>query len=245
MPGSSSNNNSFIPKRGTTGGAKRKAVSRQVYIFTISSYVLLFATLLATGGIFLYENHLKSQRDEAISQLHTDITSFSRADMEELQMFDRYLAQAYGRLNKSVSMASIFSAIEAATIDTVMIDALELEREDDARYLLSATVKTDSFDSTIFQRKVFENNTVVETVVVDEVRAAASQAEGQSGLSDSTNARLTFTAELGVPLSAVPYIPGAGQPSITRSVVVPPVEALNQSATATDDVLSDSNETAI
>ena len=224
MPGSSSNN-SFIPKRGSALGSKRKSVSRQVYVFTIISYVVLFATLLATGGVFLYENYLKSERDAVISQLHSDITSFSRADMEALQQFDRYLDQAYGRLDMSVSVSSIFSAIEAATIDTVRLETLGFERENDMAYLLTASVKTDSFDSTIFQRKVFENNAIVSSVVVRDVQAASAKSDesdnsSNGGGSNPRSERLSFTAELGVPLSAVPYVPVAVQSSFTPA---PPI----------------------
>lgn len=255
MPGSSSNN-SFIPKRGSAIGAKRKSVSRQVYVFTIVSYVVLFATLLATGGVFLYENYLKSERDAVISQLHSDITSFSRADMEELQQFDRYLAQAYGRLDMSVSVSSIFSAIEAATIDTVRLDTLGFDREGDAAYVLAATIKTDSFDSTIFQRKVFENNAIVSSVTVSDVKAASSKSGvlddfTEGGGNARRSERLSFTAELGVPLSAVPYVPGA----VPQSVMTPPQEpAIEQvkvesqpAGVNVSDVLSEevANEVAI
>lgn len=199
-------NNSFIPKRGPVRRSRR-AVSRQAYMFTLISYVLLFATLLSAGGVFLYNKYLDQQLDEEIVTLNTAINSFSEADMQRVLEFDRRLQQADGRLDKSVSMVSVFEALEAATIDTVKIKSLSLEREEDAKLVLSATIETDTFDSTIFQRGVFRRNQVVDTVTFKEVQNSLVETGASEG-GQSTGSLVplvTFEAELEVPLSSVPY----------------------------------------
>ena len=58
--GGSSDTNSFIPKRGPVK-RQRRAGSRQIYLFTVISYVLFSATLVASVGVFLYERYIEDQ----------------------------------------------------------------------------------------------------------------------------------------------------------------------------------------
>ena len=59
MPGSS-NNSSFIPKRGTTKRT-RKVRNVNIYIINIASYTLMFAALVAAAGVYFYSNYVKEQ----------------------------------------------------------------------------------------------------------------------------------------------------------------------------------------
>lgn len=201
-------NKSFIPKRGPVK-QKRGTQSRQVYIFSILSYVLLFATLLATGGVFLYGNYIDGQLDNEISALNQEISSFSEGDMQRVLEFDLRLAQASSRLNNSVSIVSLFQAIEQSTIDTVQLEQLALERVGDSSYILTAAVQTDSFDSTIFQRNTFnDRNELFSSVNVTSVdTVTVSENSGTEG--SSLRPLVTFSAELEVPLSAIPYSPSS------------------------------------
>lgn len=195
-------NNSFIPKRGPVARSKSNAPSRRVYVFTLISYVLLFATLLATAGMYLYLRQLDKQLDKEIIAFNNEINSFSEEKMQEVLVFDDRLQQAGTRLNHSISVTAIFKAIEAATIDTVLVESLSLERVADEKYVLTAAIKTDNFDSTIFQRGEYLRAQTIEQVVIEDVLASAV-AEGEV----SEGPVVTFSAVLDIPVSAVPYIP--------------------------------------
>jgi hypothetical protein len=200
-------NNSFIPKRGPASRSKRVTGGRRVYIFTIVSYVLLFATLLASGGMFLYINYLENQFNTEIVNLDTEIKVFSKTDMQKVLDFDKRLQQATGRLNNSVSMVSLFQALEAATIDTVMLDNLSIQREKDDKYTLLASIETDSFDSTIFQRGVYQRNQTISGVVISGIHAGVDKE--MKGDAENANERslFSFTATLEIPVASVPYEP--------------------------------------
>ncbi|MCA9358713.1 hypothetical protein KC926_00720 [Candidatus Kaiserbacteria bacterium] len=190
-------NNSFIPKRGP---AKRRQgpASRQVYAFTLVSYILMFATLLAVGGVYIYGKLIEKQLNEEISLLNNEINSFSEADMQRVTDFDSRLLQAKNRLDNSVSIVSIFEALEKATIDTVQLKDFNLTREGDEKFVLQTSVVTDSFDSTMFQRGVFQRlGTVISSVDISSVQTSESDESGRS--------LVTFSADLEVPLTAVPY----------------------------------------
>ena len=206
--------NSFIPKRGPVKHSRGTA-SRKVYVFTLISYVLMFATLLATGSVYLYAKYVDKQLESEVSALNTEINSFSEADMQKVLDFDRRLTQAYDRLNNSVSIVSVFEALESATIDTVKVKTLDIVRENDEKFILSATVETDSFDSTIFQRGVYQRNQTIESVMVSGVQAAVedsgSEDSGSEEDVDLYTSPISFSVQLEVPLSAVPYVDSSDQ----------------------------------
>jgi len=224
-------NSSFIPKRGPD--KKRKASStRQVYIFTLISYVAIFATLLGAGASYFYTKYVEKQKDQAIEELNNEISSFSEADLNRVLEFDRRLSQANGRLNASISMPSVFEALEAATIDTVQLESLSLTRENDETLLLSASVQTDSFDSTIFQRGVLERNeTVISSISVENLTDSLStDQEATVG----QQLPISFTAEIEIPISSVPYV-------VTEELEVTDVVVTEQ-ATSSDETTDTDSE---
>lgn len=202
-------NNSFIPKRGPSGHSRVPA-TRQVYIFTMISYTLIFATLIATGGTFLYEKYLEKQLDEENALLYKDIGSFNNKDMEDVLDFDRRLQQANDRLNSSASVVSVFDALEESTAQSVKIDSLELERVLDDKIILSAEIKTDTFDAALFQRKAYGKGSVFNSVVISELDTSGLSPSIESTKEDdeegeSEQAKVSFKAELEIPLANVPF----------------------------------------
>ncbi len=204
MPGPSSNA-SFIPKRGTTTNRNKKRGGR-IYLLTIFSYVLIIAALIASAGVFFYERHVNEQLQAEISTMNNEINSFKQADLEKVQEFDQRLRRAQKRLEHNVSLTSIFGALEDATINTVQLSSLELTRNDDERIVLEADVETNNFDSSIFQRSIFEKSDIISEVEVDDVMIG-SQAESEEG--GSVSKTVSFKAYLSVPLESVPYVPSS------------------------------------
>lgn len=216
----SSSDNSFIPKRGPVK-RQQSGSSRQVYIFTYISYVLMFSTLLATGGVFLYGQYIDRQLDAEISSLNSEIGSFSGEDLARVTEFDLRLQQASYRLDNSVSVASVFEALQSATIDTVQIEKLNLTRDNDEKFVLTASILTDSFDSTIFQRGVFGRSDIIsDEVVIESVNTDTQSNQDGEGTVVSSRPVVNFSAVLEVPLENVPYIPP--QQSQAQQVVIPP-----------------------
>ncbi len=161
-------NNSFIPKRGPVKKARR-AVSRQVYVFTFVSYILIFASLVASLGVFIYRQVVDRQLDAEIAALNTEIASFSQADMERVTAFNTRIEQAKARLNATVSVASLLNIIEQSTISTVQFASFSLEREQDEQLVVTTQIETDSFDSVIFQREVMKQNPALSSIQVSDL----------------------------------------------------------------------------
>ena len=203
MPGSSSNA-SFIPKRGTTT-RHNKSRGGRIYLLTIVSYVLIIAVLIASAAIFFYERHVTLQLQEEISTMNSEVNDFKQADLEQIQEFDQRLKRAKKRLDHTVSLTSIFEALEASTIKTVQLRSLSLERDADERIVLEAEVETDNFDSSLFQRGIFERNNLIKEVELKDVSIGEVGSEDdEEGASGKT---VSFTAYLTVPVEDIPYVP--------------------------------------
>jgi hypothetical protein len=224
-------NSSFIPKQGPA--KKTRYASKQVHLFTILSYVLFFGALLASAGVFFYERHIDKTLETEVRNLNSAIASFSDESMEEVRAFNSRLIQAENRLNNSVSLSAMFDSLEESSAQSISLEALSLTRVADDRLLLEADVVTDDFDSALFQRGLYERNPVIENVVYDDL-GLGEIAEGEVAPS-----QVSFTAELEIPLTAIPY-----EPSDTATPVALPL--LTDTSTTTDDIISgETNETDI
>lgn len=208
MPGSSANvnNSSFIPKRGPTRRRNPRG-KKQVFIFSIITYSLLFASLLAAAATFLYQNYLQTQLQTEVTELNNVMNSFSVEDLSVVSELDTTLKRANNRLEHAVSIVSIFDGIDTATVGPVQIESLNIERDGDDQFILSGSILASSFDAAIFQRKVYNSNQrLFSRVAVSDVNVDETSSVGV-GSSGAESEKVTFAVELTVPLEEVLYDP--------------------------------------
>jgi hypothetical protein len=220
MPNSPSS--SFIPKQGPARHS-RQVVSRQVHLFTVISYILFFSALAGSVAVFLYHKYTKNQLDAEVVALSNEIGSFSDVKMEQVRSFNMRLNQAADRIGNSVSTVAVLEALEDATVQSVGIDTLEMERVGDETYVVTAEITTNTFDSSLFQRGVYERSPIVESVTIEDLGLAGQEEDDEGAVLEKG---VTFKAELFVPLNGVPY-----QPQST-TLITPPVVATTSSSTA-------------
>ncbi len=224
---------SFIPKQGPAKRS-RQGASRQVHVFTVLSYVLFFGALAASLGVFLYSRHVETQLRGEVVALDTAISNFSNEKMEQVKAFNIRLNQAQNRINNSVSAVSIFESLEDSTVQAAAIDSLTLKRSADEKFLITADINTDTFDSALFQRGLYERNPIIESVAFEEVGLGVI--EGEEKL---TTSNVSFKAELSVPLSAVPYIPDGTPVPVTDNTVFELGTTSDQVGTTSEETLSE------
>ncbi|MCA9366816.1 hypothetical protein KC887_00955 [Candidatus Kaiserbacteria bacterium] len=242
----SSQSSSFIPKRNPVKKT-RKVVSRRIYTVTIVSYVLLFSTLLAAAGVFAYKLYVTRQLTDEIASLSDEINRFDNSELQRVKDFDARLALAANRVSQNVSVASLFTALESATIGTVSFDKLALVRNGDTDITVDAAIRTDTFDSSMFQRSVFKDNAVVSGVTVENLQKGGLTVDSKNGslnrsqVADGLNPDIvTFDATISVGLDTIPYNPARfAAPAPTVPEVAPVVETGTTTNTATTSNLTD------
>lgn len=210
MPGSSNaNNSSFIPKRGPARRRKPKT-KNQIFIFTIITYSLLFASLLAAGGTFLYKNYLTSQLESEVEALNTQMATFSNEDLSRVREFDVTLKRATDRVDNAASVVAVLDGIDGATVAPVQIKELSVSREADTGFTLTGSVMTTSFDAAMFQRKIYNLNRRLLSVATVEDVAVAQVVESLELNTDpdrTAEQEVTFAIALAMPLEEVLYDP--------------------------------------
>lgn len=197
---------SFIPKQNPTKVARRTA-TRQVYLFTVISYVVLFATLIAVAALFIYGRLTTSALAKAVSAYNTEIASFKQDTMHEVIELNERLARTGELLDANISLRAALAVIEAATIDTVQFNEVGFERGEGHQVKLDATVTTDSFDSVLFQREMYEEAERLTGVSIEDVEIEFVQADSESGIPESTT--VGFSALFDLAPSTIAYQPAA------------------------------------
>ena len=221
-------NSSFIPKRGPAKKS-RTAVTKRVYVFTVISYVLLFSALLGSGGVYFYKGTVEESLKKEISQLNTEISTFNESNMQRVLDFNRRLEQAQSRLAVAISIPSLFSALEESTAQTVRINSLAIERESDERLLVEGELETDTFDSALFQRRLYQDNATIGTVQIADFSASNIEGGFSSRNENATPPTLVFSVELGIPFSLIP-------PTIPRNpMTTTPAGSFNDSVMPVDN----------
>jgi hypothetical protein len=229
-------NTSFIPKQGPVR-RPRQTASRSVHLFSLISYITLASTMVASVGAFFYQKHIEGQLQDKVGELSQAIGSFSEADMDQVREFNIRLGQTRDRLDNSVSIRTVFEALEDATVQSVSLASLKLERFEDDHLEVAVKVDTDTFDSSLFQRGVFERSNIVESVNVEELQIV-EEAEEEDG---PVRSGVSFLAEIYVPIDEVPNIPSAI--SFTPEPVV--IETVSTSTDTNSIPVADTEESII
>ena len=200
MPGSSST--SFIPKH-TPNKPERRSSPRQVFFGTLLVRILFISVLVAALGVFLYLRKLDNELRVEVDNF-TNVASSYEADREKLNAIlamDERLVLASKLLKQSVSMNSLLTALERSVIGTVQLSSFSFTQPDAEMLSLSVSVKTDSFDSTIFQRSIFEESEVLGTAEIENV-AVVIPGETDQGIEGS----VTFNASIEIDPSLIPAV---------------------------------------
>lgn len=238
MPGSS--NTSFIPKH-TPNKAERKSSPRQLFLGTLLVRILFFAVLIAAAATFFYEQRLSGQLAKEVINFNTAASTYD-ADAEKLGVvasMDNRLRQAKEIFAYNVSTIAIFEALESATVETAQLTSVSITREEPEEILLVATVKTDTFDSTLFQRSIFSDTDILARTKLDDVTIEGTGEEGET----AGGTAITFTAEMSIATDDIPAL-------LIRESTFVPVEAApvaTSTATTTEEAqveMGFSNDTA-
>jgi len=206
-----------------------------VYVLSVVSYIIFFSSLAAAAGVFFYGGYIQSQFEQEVLAMNNEVSSFNEADMQRVIDFDSRLRKAHERVQKSVSVASVFDALEAATVQSVRFESFSLERDSDKSFTIEARIETDTFDSTLFQRGIFDRNEVVEVVEVDDL--VIDDVTTESGLVFKS---VSFTANLAIPLTAVPYKPTGS--TAGAAPFIPTEDIISNEGEVTEDESSEVSE---
>src|SRR3989344_9221778 len=102
---------SFIPKKPMV--EERATPTRSIGIFTIISLFLLFAVILATGGLYIYKTSLTKNIASMENTLNLAKNRFEPSKISELKVLDKRLRASTEILSRHVAITPIFEALSA------------------------------------------------------------------------------------------------------------------------------------
>ena len=108
---------SFIPKKPIV--EDRAARVQSVGFFMVISIFILFAILLASGGLFLYKGSLAKVIADKTNQLILAKNGFEPAKITELQVLDKRLRASSEILSHHIAITPVFEALSTITMKTV------------------------------------------------------------------------------------------------------------------------------
>ena len=120
---------SFIPKKPIV--AERAVRTASVGILTIISFFVLFAVLLATGGLYFYKGIVAKNIAEMEKSLDLAKNDFEPSKITELQLLDRRLIASTDILSHHLAISPVFQALSAITMKTVRFTKFSYAFADD------------------------------------------------------------------------------------------------------------------
>lgn len=192
---------SFIPHRPTQGNIQNRGV-RKVYILTYVSYVVFFGTILAVGGVLAYKFTLNTQLVRQQQLLSEERNKFKEGDIESVKTLERRINTSKERMDKHVSVVSVFDAFEKAAVQSLHFSNIVYKRISDASVKVTVTGTADAFNGILFQRDVLLSNPVLAKATVSGVELATGSSVNDDGTPKKGDVKKTITFSIGENLDA-------------------------------------------
>lgn len=156
---------SFIPKR-TLDTQARIERADTVSIFTVLSTIIFFLAIVAGGGIFFWQQSLKTQVQEVEATLIKERESFSEDTIQDLTDLSNRLKSSEELLDNRLYSSKIFELLNQNTIKTVRFSKFSVDPSmvDKTKLKMTVSGQAKDYASVALQSDVFSklSNTVLE-----------------------------------------------------------------------------------
>lgn len=152
---------SFIPKSSLK--VERTEAKRQspiALIIIITGAILAF-TVLAAGGIFVFERYTLQSIESKRQSLERSRAAFEPATIKELSRLDTRITTGYSLLQKHVAVSALFDELEKRTLSTVRFNDFAYSIADASRVLVTASGEAASFNAVALQSDAFSKSSII------------------------------------------------------------------------------------
>lgn len=145
---------SFIPKKLITSNLSDKEPKN---FFAIITTFLLIASILISGGLFVYKLYLTKQQETLSSSLAKTRDSFEKATIDELELFDKRTQSAETILNKHLVFSPLFTLLGEITIPSIQYTKFDQKANADGGFLVNMEGVALDYRSIALQADVFNS----------------------------------------------------------------------------------------
>jgi hypothetical protein len=149
---------SFIPKKPMI--EERVTASRSISLFTIISLFIFFTMIVATGGLYFYDQFLAKNITKMENDLKLAKSSFEPTKIIQLQVLDRRLKASNEILQKHLAISPIFEALEDITMKTVSYKkfSYSLDETKNQKIAIKLSGEAVGYRSVALQSDLFAKN---------------------------------------------------------------------------------------
>lgn len=155
-----SSSGSFIPKK-SLQRVERARGRKRVYVLTYVAYSIFFATLLTVGFTLLYNQYLKSQLNERISELDAQRAQFDQSKVAYIKEVERKLRVSEYLFGQHASVFRLLQEVERFAVADNVFTAFSYEVLPGNVTEISLVGHTAQFNRVAFQQEVLEDASVL------------------------------------------------------------------------------------
>lgn len=155
---------SLLPKE---YGLKAAPAAKETKLFAVLSFLILFATIGAWGGLYFYNSQISKNVDMVKDEISALPLGDREKEVEKIEEANEKLGAFGGILNNHIYMSNIFSEIEKFTLKKVYFNKFNI---DTSKNLLELHGATDSYTTFAKQYNKFnEDSNIVRKADIDKV----------------------------------------------------------------------------
>lgn len=161
---------SFVPKQPVRSGSPYAKSGGNT--FFIVSLIVLAVAIVASVGVFGYEQYLKSVRDAKAEEVRVAQETLSTATVEEfIRTRNRFIA-AGSILDSHTAASSFFELLESMTLENVRFSSLSFEVAEDGSAKISMDGVARTFNALAAQSSAFAGERKIKRAIFSEITVA-------------------------------------------------------------------------
>lgn len=229
---------SFIPKQVTSSAIPQKV--RRTRVFSIVGFfasLILFAAVLASGGVFFYKNFIVERDLEAMKvQLESERTKFNDGELRDIKNFDLKIELAKSILDEHIAPSRVFDALEARTKQSVQYTSFTYTKRPSGNVTVELSGVTDEFAKVALQSMQYQEDLVLSNAYMTSVGLGTHTATPEEANPGLVTKQISFTLVANVEGSDIAYTPVTSFTNVEEMPVfdTAPTDAATTATTTTD-----------
>lgn len=142
---------SFIPKQPVTATAPRTSSGSS--IFLLLAIIIFVATLVTSGGLYLYDQKLQSDIKTGSAQLAENQNSFQQVTLDGITRLNDRIDSIAILLKKHISFSNFFANLELSTLQTVRFSTMSYVLDPMGKVQVTMNGQALNYDAVALQEK--------------------------------------------------------------------------------------------
>jgi hypothetical protein len=184
---------SFIPKASLEVERTREAKTRPVALVNIVAIILLALAVVASIGVFLFEQYTIQSIASKQQSLERSRAAFEPATIKELSRLDSRIDSGMTLLGTHPALSLLFNDLEARTLASVRFSDFKYEIAGPSRVVLTMKGQAASFNAVALQSDAFSKSDIITEPIFSNVNINSSGSIDFdfSGIIDSSRMKYT------------------------------------------------------